>query len=167
MARGFLEIDCKRIELTNEQVEQLLKEKEEVKKNPFDRVEYANNYHYITSDGFVATTEEDNLKFDNMTYNVANYCTDIKLMEQRALHEILDRLLWRFSMENDGDKIDWNDEHQIKWYVLFNHKTNYFYVNDICNSHINAIYFHTKKIALRAIEKIIEPFMKEHPEFVW
>ena len=50
MARGILEIDGRRIELTDEQVEELLKEKV---KNPFRRVNTCNQkkYYYIYSNG--------------------------------------------------------------------------------------------------------------------
>ena len=29
------------------------------------------------------------------------------------------------------------------------------------------IYFYSKSIAQKAIEEIIRPFMKEHPDFIW
>ena len=29
------------------------------------------------------------------------------------------------------------------------------------------VYFYSREIAGKAIDEIIKPFMKEHPEFVW
>ena len=169
MTRGFLEIDGRRIELTDAQVEELLKGKEK-EKNPFMKRPTNDGenskYYYIDCYGTV-NFDFDNSSIDVQLYNVANYCTDRKLMQQRALHEILDRLLWRFSMENDGDKIDWNDKNKKK-YKIYQNKTNkVFYVETNYEVKNNAIYFYSKEIANHAIKEIIEPFTKEHPEFIW
>ena len=88
-------------------------------------------------------------------------------MIQRALHETLNRLLWRFSMENgEGENpFDCNNAHyEIYW--SYDRKS-----FDICCSRtvksLDSVYFPTKELANQAIDKIIKPFMKEHPEFVW
>lgn len=169
MARGILEIDGRRIELTDAQVEELLKGKEE-EKNPFMKRPTNDGenskYYYIDCYGTV-NFDFDNSSIDVQLYNVANYCTDRKLMEQRALHEVLDRLLWRFSMENDGDKIDWDNVYQDKYKIYFGHVNKEFYIDNNQHNQYGAIYFHEEKIAKRAIKEIIEPFMEKHPEFVW
>lgn len=164
MARGILEIDGRRIELTDAQVEELLKGKEE---NRFDRRKANQRYYSISHQGKIVEEYEHETVIDLNLYNVANYCADKKLMEQRALHEILDRLLWRFSMENDGDKIDWDNEHSLKYYIFFNNKGKRFVIDSNQYNQHDGIYFYSRKIAERAIEEIIKPFMKEYPEFVW
>lgn len=164
MARGYLEIDGKRIELTNEQVEKLLGA-EEIKKNPFEKGE---DYYFITPAGNVRKDfDTDGCKESSLRYDVANYCKDEELMKQRALHEILDRLLWKFSMENDGDKIDWHDDDDEKYAIVFCYNDNNFDIHLNCYTCYNTIHFHSREIAKRAIEEIIKPFMKKHPEFVW
>ena len=75
--------------------------------NPFERQSYNNTYYYIQPTGLVVDAFEYHNFFSDHCYGVANYCTDKAIMEQRALHETLNRLLWRYSMEHDGDKIDW------------------------------------------------------------
>lgn len=173
MARGILEIDGRRIELTDEQVEELLKDNEHSMKKYFARrpITQCKNenskYYCIVAQGNVEGYYETGHSFDNKVYNVANYCTDEKLMQQRALHEILDRLLWRFSMENDGDKIDWDNHFQLKYSICFNHEDKEFLIRNNTYSQYGKIYFHSYRIAERAIKEIIEPFMKEHPEFIW
>ena len=166
MARGILEIDGRRIELTDEQVEELLKGKDE---NLFKRVNPCDKkgYYFIGPNGKVMITNDTGYNVDKELYDVANYCTNKELMQQRALHEILDRLLWRFSMENDGDKIDWNNKNKVK-YKIYQKKTNkVFYVENNYEVKNNTIYFYSYQTAKQAIKEIIEPFMKEHPEFVW
>ena len=166
MARGILEIDGRRIELTDAQVEELLKGKEE-KKTPFTRVERSENYYCISYLGEVVKEIESDSIVERQLHGNANYCTDGELMKQRALHEILDRLLWRFSMENDGDKIDWGNEYSSKYYIYFNNKEKRFVTNNNRYNQYSVIYFYSEEIAKRAIKEIIEPIMKKHPEFVW
>lgn len=166
MARGILEIDGRRIELTDEQVEELLKCKEKKKDNYFLREKFK-TYYTINNFGELVFSTENNLEIDKKRYDIANYCTDKDIMKQRALHEILDRLLWRFSMENDGDQIDWEDLNKTKFFIYYNYNSKEFTVSSLFYSQSNNTYFINRKIAERAIKEIIEPFMKEHPEFVW
>ena len=164
--KNYLMLNGKRIDLTEEQIKTL---GFEVKKDYFER---GGRYFYITAQGNVTNDFDTNVCLTSACrYKVGNYCTDRKIMEQRALHETLDRLLWRFSMQNDGDKIDWNnyfidecvfaiDIHSGEPSIMACPKRNKV-------KYINNIYFYTKEIAQRAIDEIIKPFMKEHPEFVW
>lgn len=66
-----------------------------------------NPYYFITSCGSVDVIIDSNSFTDDIRYRVGNYCADKNLMSQRALHEALNRLLWRFSEENGGDN-DWS-----------------------------------------------------------
>ena len=163
---NYIMLNGKRVDLTDEQLEKLgLKLK---KKDCFERLETDQKYYYICARGELEESYDCADDFDNECYVTANYCTNKELMEQRALHETLSRLLWRFSMQNDGDKIDWRDKTTSKYRIHFENDNKKF---SICNNQycidITAIYFNTREIAQRAIEEIILPFMKEHPEFVW
>ena len=163
MARGILEIDGRRIELTDEQVEKLLKSDN----NDSFRRDISKLYYYIDDCGKIKNSSESNHIVDELRHNTANYCTDRELMQQRALHEILHRLLWRFSMENDGDKIDWDCNNKNKYKIYRSEINKGFYAELNYEVKSNTIYFYSKEITERAIKEIIEPFMKEHPEFVW
>jgi len=98
-------------------------------------------------------------------YAVANYCRDGILLEQRALHETLNRLLWRYSEEHGGDKQPW-DGATNHWSVsLCNGKIgpdNWWYTRQM-----GVVYFPGKETAKAAIHDVVEPFMAAHPEFVW
>lgn len=164
---NYISINGKKIPLTNEQVEQI-KNLGITKDNPFERVKNGDSYYYIDFDGKVETIKSLNTTFSNNCFGTANYCTDRKLMEQRALHETLNRLLWRFSMTHGGDEIDWSDCSQIKCFIFYNHSENRFSTveNEYCQN-LSDIYFKDKKTAEQAIKAIVMPFMEQHPEFVW
>lgn len=162
--KNYICIDGKKAELTTEQLKAL---GIEVKgKNPFTR-ERNKLYYYISYKGTVESAS-DNCSIDTDAFNVANYCTDKALMEQRAFHETLNRLLWRYSMEHDGDKIEWSDKSKYKYKLVFDYEDNKVVIdfNRVWGD-IGVTCFYTREIAENAIKEIIEPFMKEHPEFKW
>lgn len=165
---AYIEIDGKRAKLTEEQLKALGLEPE--KKSPFDKLHYkdVSLYYYIGSDGIMYGKLDSHSPIELDRHSVANYCTDREMMEQRALHETLNRLLWRYSMEHGGREIDWINSSENKYYVYYNSKLGKWYANYITFYYeVCTPYFHTKEIAQDAIKEIIEPFMAEHPEFKW
>ena len=169
MRENYIVLNGKRIDLTEEQIDKLgLKIPV---KNMFDR-DYENSFYFIGSDGHV-WSEGDSLissGFPDRVYEVANYCADKNIMQQRAFHETLNRLLWRFSMQNDGDKIDWSNRSN-KYFITYDYnakdfKVDYFHTQYGCHLRPFVEYFYTEKIAQKAIDEIVLPFMKEHPKFV-
>lgn len=165
MQDNYIVFNGKRVDLTQEQIEKL--GLVETKDNSFKR---KNNkfYYFIRSDGEVNYELDIGGDFDSNRYDIANYCTDKSLMEQRALHETLSRLLWRFSMEHDGDKIDWNNHDSSKYCVSYDHIDNEFtFTANAYTQRLFTPHFYSREIAQRAIDEIVKPFMKQHPEFVW
>ena len=158
---NYLMLNGKRIDLTEEQIKTL---GFEVKKDYFER---GGEYFYITPQGYVTNDFESNgCLTSDCRYKVGNYCTDENFMKQRALYETLDRLLWRFSMQNDGDKIDWDNDCR-KYSIYYDYSVNKFIVEYYMHVKKQETYFYSRETAQRAIDEIIIPFMKEHPEFVW
>lgn len=158
---NYICINGKKAELTEEQMKALGIELP--KASPFTRVDKAENrnYYFINDNGRIISTPDmpNEFRCDDVRYNIANYCTDKAIMEQRALHETLNRLLWRYSMEHDGDKINLNhcwglgySEGVFEAYELWGHV-------------FGECVFYSKGIAANAIKEIVEPFMKEHPRF--
>ena len=162
---NYIMLNGKRVDLTDEQLKKLGLKPE--KRDCFERLETDQKYYYICARGELEESYDCADDFDNECYMIANYCTNKKLMEQRALHETLSRLLWRFSMQNDWDKIDWDDDEQWKYYIYYDHKDNTYNTSYCCMEKHSTCYFYSQAIAKRAIDEIILPFMKEHPEFVW
>ena len=166
---NYIMLEGNKIPLTDEQVKMLKdsKKPEKIEKSPFERVDSNSTYFYIDDCGIV---EEENVNCyleDQYRHKVANYCTDKSLMMQRALHETLNRLLWRFSMENGEGENLWNccnTHYEIYWsYDLAS-------FNISCNVTVKSptsIYFPTKEIANKAIDEIVIPFMEANPDFVY
>jgi hypothetical protein len=162
---SYIVINGKKAPLTEEQLKMLGIETE--KKNPLKRCKYHERYYHIDCFGKVNEACEDKHKADVDLYEIANYCTDKDLLQQRAWRETLSRLLWRYSMEHDGDKIEWKNDYEWKYYIYFNCANNKYAIDFYRFIKGGDVYFHTKEIAENAIKEIIEPFMAEHPDFVW
>lgn len=155
---NYIVINGKKVELTKEQVRQLGIEVE--KESPFERVQKGERFCYISYGGDVFTDFDVKSMSDDKAYAAANYCTDKDLMQQRAWFETLSRLLWRYSMEHDGDKMCVNDH-----YAICKAKDNF---SVICAGYGYLMpSFINRQTAQNAIEEIIKPFMKEHPDFKW
>ena len=160
---NYIVINGKKAELTPEQLKALGLEKEI--KNPFERAE-GQKFYFIDKCGSISDTLDEYWCADNEMFDVANYCTDREMMQQRAYMETLNRLLWRYSMEHGGREIDWNNEGEVKCHIIWNYRRGKW---DIACSQqwerIGIAYFTTIEIAENAIREIIEPFLREHPDF--
>lgn len=153
---NYICINGKKAELTEEQMKALGIELPK-KPSPFDRVREAQSFYYIGSDGNVAATRECYSGFDTSCYKYGNYCTDRSIMEQRALHETLNRLLWRFVMENECEGRNHN-----YWGIHRDFSNVY---QSLCSVPLGIVAFNSEKMAKRALKEIVEPFIETHPDF--
>ena len=107
---------------------------------------------------------DSKLSIDDKIFSVGNYCRNKELMEQRALHETLSRLLWRYSVEHDGEIIcyglDWLYEIS---YNIRNHEFEVMWTSTRIDE--GAVLFKKEETARNAIKEVIKPFLEEHPEF--
>lgn len=164
---NYIMFEGRKIFLTDEQTE-MLKSAQIFKSSPFARVDKEQKYYCITSDGVVYEETEKCVPFDDGCFETGNYCTDCSLMKQRALHETLNRLLWRFSMENGGDKLQFSDQDTKKWYIYYDPNRSSPTFNSMYTFraiHLGDAYFSTKELANRAIREIIWPFIEAHPMY--
>lgn len=162
---NYIVINGKRAELTEEQLKQL---GIEVNKHPFERQPKNQPFYFITNKAKVEYGVEVCDFHCNGLFEVANYCTDKGTMEQRALHETLSRLLWRYSMEHNGDKIDWSNRDSKKYFIYYNNCSHKYGVDSRYDyNFMTNVFFYEYEIAESAIKEIVEPFMKEHPKFKW
>lgn len=166
---NYICIDGVKVLLDDSQISELraILEKGETEKNsPFKRQHLNNDYYYINGFGEVSDARESGDSFDSVRHDNANYCTDEELLDQRALEEILARRLWRYSMEHDGDKLDWSNSQQNKFAIYCSGSNGLFYITtNAISQTINTTYFVDREIALNAIKEVVEPFMKEYPSF--
>lgn len=161
---NYAMINGKRIELTDEQVKTL---GIETKTNPFNRMGLGSYCYAPNLDGTARTFTEDNSMSVNHMYRNCNYFNDKSFAEQVALHQLLYRKLLKFAYDNECyDTAEW-DGTNYHWTIRYNENHNKF--ESYCQNRHKArdVYFSSEKGASRAIEEVVEPFMKEHPEFVW
>ena len=159
-----LTIDGKEIQLTEEQLKAL---GTKVRKNPFERAKYHDLYYYVHEDNDVWSDTDLCADADNRRYGVANYFNDRQFAEQVALHQLLYHKLLKFAYDNEcEDTAEWNGSNP-HWVIRYNNNRNEFcsYYQDGYKA--RDVYFSSKEGAERAIEEVVEPFMKEHPDFVW
>lgn len=159
-------IDGKEYNLSDEFIEKIKEEIKSQDKPTFKRNKLG-RYYFIGSDGIVSSQIDCNdLMTDVSKYTVANYCREQELMEQRALHETLNRLLWRYSEEHGGDTL-WNRKNN-HYFIVQSMLDNRFGTSYLWESKVQGcVYFGTQEAAETAIEEVVKPFMVKHPEFVW
>ena len=135
----------------------------------FDRV-CGRRYFFTDKSGEVGVYTDASNIVDDALYAVANYCRDEELMKQRALHETLNRLLWRYSETHGGD-LPWDSNCNNKHYFI--HHQYHGVVDGIATSYVvgmklqGVVHFKDEETARSAIEEVVKPFLAEHPEFVW
>lgn len=164
MNKNYAVINGKRVELTDEQVKAL---GVKVRKNPFDRVAKGETYSLVGSYGYAVSCHDDRSTCDNNSFACHNYFNDKDFANQVALHQLLYRKLLKFAYDNGfEDTAEW-DYHNHHYTVYYDKESNCFCIDDRYVSKYFGVYFATQEGASRAIEEVVEPFMKEHPEFVW
>lgn len=160
-----LTIDGKEVPLTEEQLKAL---GIETRKNPFEKPEEAECYYFIDECGVDNHLyyEEDDWNYKELC-DAANMFNDGRFAEQVALHQLLYRKLLKFAYDNEcEDNQAWN---KTNWhyYIDYNTEGGRFYADATGTFKHHDVWFCSKESAERAIEEVVEPFMKEHPEFEW
>lgn len=160
---GKLMTGDKTVQLTEEQLDMLgIK----IRKNPFERV---NGKYYLIKDtyGRSYVTIDNRGVFDDNAYNNVNYFNDKDFANQVALHQLLYRKLLKFAWDNEAeDTPEWNVKNE--YYGIAYNCENHKFVLEIAHIYKSyGVYFSSSKVAERAIKEVVEPFQKEHPDFVW
>ena len=159
----------KELEISNSTLKELrlFLEENQKQEDVFDIDYTTNGFYYITSKGCIDFNtlygvEDD----DSKLLSVANACKDKELMEKRALNETLNRLMWRFSMQNGGREIDWEDLNSSKWSIDYDvDSTNFYLKYTRIYKNLSNIHFKDQETAIRCIEEVVKPFLAEHPDF--
>lgn len=166
MNENYIVINGKKIELTEEQLKQFGIETEKKRKNPFEIVERGEDYFYVNRYGDINNSRQDDDFKDNCLFQAANYFNDESFAEQVALHQLLYRKLLKFAYDNGCGDVEWNSRY-AHWLIYYNTNNGKFYVGGNDTFKYQGVYFSTRRGAECAIEEVVKPFMKEHPDFVW
>lgn len=163
---NYIVINGKKAELTKEQLEKLGIEVPKKRNNPFDRVGCGMTYFIPNFDGTTEYFAELNDCVDKVYYDSTDYFNDEEFARQVALTQLLYRKLLKYSYDNDAKDSEWNvkNEHYTIYYDTYSSQF-FAYHNNTCKT--LGVWFSKKSVANNAIEDVIEPFMKEHPEFRW
>ena len=162
-----LTIDGKEVRLTEEQLRLLGIEPEKKRKNPFKNQIVGENYFSIISNNEVLEYRDDSDLGDSGAYNAANYFNDEVFAHQVALHQLLYRKLLKFAYDNGFEDTKKWELYNRHWRIYYDHIDNDFAIIEDTSAQNQCVYFSTGVGAKRAIEEVVKPFMKEHPEFVW
>lgn len=159
MSDNYAVINGKKIELTEKQIKAL---GFEIRKSLFERVTDGGPYYFISCYGDIdADNREDDRLFDNV-----NYFNDEYFANQVALHQLLYRKLLKFAYENDCEDREWGTKYE-HWRIYYDTDSDKFDIDVNDAFKYQGVYFSTREGVERAIEEVVKPFMKEHPEFVW
>lgn len=117
----------------------------------WERVEDGERYRTI-DECSVWEYREDNDGSDVLLYNIANYFSTKEKAEEINFKQRLFRKLQRFSDENGGNEIDWENTNQKKYCILYCHsfkelQSDFTWVRQ----NQGQIYFISKEIAEKAI----------------
>ncbi len=166
MNENYIVINGKKIELTEEQLKQLGIEPERKRKNPFERVPEGEVY-FLAGYDKTDRSREANEWIDEDLFAAANYFNDEAFAKQVALHQLLYRKLLKFAYDNGyEDTSEWDGGNQ-HWVVRYDEEQNRFTINWQCVYKAQEVYFSSVVGARMAIKEVVEPFVQEHPDFMW
>ena len=126
-----------------------------------EHLECAAGFYVITECDVLAERISYNHVLNKKCYENANYFSKKEKAEEINFKQTLFRKLQRFSDENEGYKIDWNDYKQIKYSIYYNRRTNEIAVTS-CKyiSEPFKVYFLSEETANKAIELFRDDLIK-------
>ena len=164
MNDNYAVINGKKIELTEKQIKAL---GFVVRQNPFNRVATGGVYYHINDYGDVVRLIENTDYTDQYLYDQVNYFNDEALAQQVALHQLLYRKLLKYAYDNEFEDEEWNGTN-MHAYIIYNFTRKDYDIRWTRNEkEPGTVYFKTPTRATAALNEVVMPFVKEHPEFVW
>lgn len=161
----YLVVNGKKVVLTAEQLNALGLAKN--RNNPFERVAEGKMYYYVDKNGKVDNFGESGDLLDDNLKNASNYFNDKDFAVQVALHQLLYRKLLEFAYDKGcEDTAEWNGGNP-HWYITYATDIKDFVVGEDFVFKAHSIYFSSEEATEYAIEKVIKPFIKKYPKFVW
>jgi hypothetical protein len=146
------------IEINDPEMQKLL---EQPQKTGYERVHHGEKFYSLDPYGGACECTEDEIEYRDQVYRCGNYYSSKMVALNNSHADKLMRQLRRFSMEHGGNKIDWNNDKQDKYYIRYIYDGN---ILDICHTQLDrnafAIYFESYNAAALAIGYF-------HDELIW
>lgn len=127
----------------------------------WERVDRGENYMAIDHSSMSTFTNYDD-KYDDNIYGIANYFSTEEKADEINFKQTLFRKLQRFSDENGGNEIDWNNFDQPKYYIkYFCYDSQKIRVECICTVRdFGQVYFVSEEVTQKAIELFLDDLIK-------
>ena len=126
----------------------------------WERVGENESYYNISCNCYVEKLIEERCMEDKYYYEDANYFSTEEKAEEINFKQTLFRKLQRFSDENGGNEIDWNDAH-CKYSIKYAYDDNNLFIGwnyDV--KEVGVVYFVHEEIAKQAIELFRDDLIK-------
>lgn len=155
----------KQVELSAELAEQLSEvisaaTKEESKDTGFFEGKEGKNCWVVCSDGIF------NEASCNESRELLNEFTSREFAEKIRNRQLLERKLIKFSLEHDGDKIDWNDDIQDRYVIGYDYCLNNFDIIPVISvSRFGCPVFYSQTIAEQVIKTFHDDLIKYFTEW--
>lgn len=137
------------------------------KKTGYERVEQGQTYWCAYIDGLVDDLMEDMRSHDIDMYEAANYYSNQTVAENNARADTLMRKLRRFAVEHREKELNWANELQEKWFIvydLYSHRNLEVGCSQIAIE-VGVVYFDSEEAAKLAIETFRDELMWYFTEY--
>ena len=139
------------VEITEEQLKEIEKTK---KKTGYDKHGESHFYYWVDGTGDVSAVIDNQSEFDCTRYEIANYYSNKTVAENNARADALMRKLRRYAVEHREHELDWNNEHQLKWYFFWKANESVFSISVYTvTKDFGGIYFDSEEATKTAIEE--------------
>lgn len=125
----------------------------------WERVDECETYHLVSCKGVHASSDYK-APYDDSYYNQANYFSTKEKAEEIAFKQTLFRKLQRFSDENGGNEVDWENDKQLKYYVYYDRNEKELYIDYTWREYVGVPYFVSIATANQAIELFHDDLIK-------
>lgn len=100
-------------------------------------------------------------EIDDDCYEIANYFSTKEKAYEINFKQTLFRKLQRFSDENGGNEIDWNNGEQTKYSIFYTHNKDKLIIrHHWCEENFGLVYFISREVAKKAIELFHDELIK-------
>lgn len=138
-----------------------LVEKSNKPANPYD-FEIGMEFGVLECDGKICKCKWGNSGVDKNIFKQGNgFLTEQEAINEREKRLIHQELKMFAKMNNDGE-IDWSDDDQEKYYIIFHHNIRKNFVDYLYKTQQNNVYFTSEEIAEKAIQHVGEERLKKY-----